>query len=133
MIELELPYPPSLNHFKKVGRIIRTKRGKTYQQRIDTPETKAFYLRVWQTVVAMRSHKAVRFDDRAILEVTLWLHPPDKRKRDVDNPCKVILDSLQKAGVYSDDFQIARLIVERKDIISKGKVIVRIEELKPCI
>lgn len=127
MIELELPYAPTLNHFKRPGRIIRTKGGKTFQQRITTPETKAFYMHVWQAVVAMRAHKGLQSFGDSLLEMEIDVYPPDKRRRDIDNLAKSVLDALQKAGLYDDDYQICRLVIQRMDIFPKGRIVVRIK------
>lgn len=56
------------------------------------------------------------------LHVNLFIYPPDKRRRDIDNVCKVILDTLQRAGIYDDDFKIWKLTVERKEVRQWGEV-----------
>jgi len=48
------------------------------------------------------------------LSVFIEAFPPDKRKRDLDNVLKSLLDALQHAGVYADDCQIDRLSIIRK-------------------
>ena len=40
------PWPPSVNHYKKVGQLITTKKGKTFQTRVNTQATKTFYYEV---------------------------------------------------------------------------------------
>lgn len=128
MITLELPFPPSLNHYKRIGRTIVTKAGKSYQQRYNSPETKAYYYEVWQRVMKLRREGFKSFGS-AMISVYLGVYPKNKRKFDLDNLCKVLLDSLQKSGLFDDDSQIHLLTVEKKSIIPEGKVIVRIEEL----
>jgi crossover junction endodeoxyribonuclease RusA len=58
--------------------------------------------------------------------VCITAHPPDNRKRDLDNLQKSLLDSITCAGVWQDDSQIMHLSitmgVKRKD----GGVTVRI-------
>ena len=51
-------------------------------------------------------------EDRLI--VTIEAYPPDKRKRDLDNILKSLLDALQHAGMYPDDSQIDVLSIARK-------------------
>lgn len=127
MIELVLPYPPSVNSYKKLGRLAVSKKGKFYQRNINTPETNAFY---YQVFMLSRSQSSKFIQDSTIsLEVTIWVHPPDNRRSDIDNRIKVTLDSLHRAKVIPDDYQIARLIVERKNIIEHGQVVVRIKAL----
>jgi hypothetical protein len=47
------------------------------------------------------------------LIVDIRLIPPDRRRRDVDNSLKALLDSMQFGGAYIDDSQIVRLTVEK--------------------
>ncbi len=128
-MELELPYPPCVNHYKRPGRLIKTKTGKVFQARVNTDETNKYFF-----TVATIIHRKIRvegllpFKD-ALLEVCVTLFPPDRRKRDIDGPLKVLLDSLQKGGLYDDDFQICKLTVERKEMVAGGKVIVRLREI----
>jgi crossover junction endodeoxyribonuclease RusA len=124
MIELILPYPPSVNHYKNIGRLKTTKTGKMYQERINSPETMYYYV----TVMNICRRQGVKSFDSAILDVTLHLFMPDNRKRDIDNPCKVLLDSLVKAQVILDDSQIHKLTIERKSNFERGKVHVFIKE-----
>jgi len=125
--ELELPVPPSVNVYKKIGRLVKTKRGKMYQQRVNSPETIAFYYQVYMRIKAQGAKSFAG----ATISVEVQYFPASKRKSlDVDNLAKVLLDSMQHGGLYDDDKQIARLLIERKGIIPHGKVIVRIKELQ---
>ena len=130
--ELELPWPPSVNHYKNIGRTVRTKSGKTYQQRVNSPETKMFYFRVWQKIRAAMALKPnwSGLESTIRYEVTVMLHPPHNRRYDVDNRLKVLLDSFVRGGLIKDDAQITRLVVEKMSMIPEGKVIVRIKELQ---
>lgn len=130
MIELELPWPPSVNHYKNIGRLVTTRSGKKYQQRVNSPETKRFYYEVWARILSLGHVKRTEMPLQGEIYMGLYLHPPDKRKRDIDGPIKVLLDSLQRGGLIKDDYQISRLLIERMDIIDQGKVIVHIEERK---
>jgi crossover junction endodeoxyribonuclease RusA len=60
-----------------------------------------------------------------VVEVTI--HPPDRRRRDIDNLQKALLDALAHGGAYYDDSQISRLTVERQHVVPGGKVVVRVE------
>lgn len=124
MIEIELPWPPSVNHYKQLGRLVQTKSGKIFQARVNSDVTKKYFLEV---LVAIKQRGVKSFHSSTI-SVEVYVYPPDKRKRDIDGILKVLLDAMQHAGLYDDDVQIARLYVERRDIIKKGKVIVRISE-----
>ena len=41
-------------------------------------------------------------------------HPPDKRRRDLDNLWKGVLDAMQHAQVYVDDNQVDDLHIVRR-------------------
>lgn len=58
------------------------------------------------------------------------LHPPDKRKRDLDNVNKAVWDSLQHAGVYKDDYDTSFLTSDRREPIKPGFVLVKIGNRK---
>ncbi len=130
MIKIELPWPPTVNHYKTMGCILTTKNGRKYQARPNSKETKRFYSEVWIKWTQAKASEGVKSFQGATISLEVQLHSPDNRKRDIDNPIKPLLDALQKAGVFDDDYQVARLLVERKDIIPGGKVIVRIAEMK---
>ena len=113
MIELELPYPPSTNHYyRNVGpRTIISREGRAYRQRVC-----AILLR--RGVKPMARPLAMHVD----------VHPPDRRRRDLDNCLKSLLDSLEHGGAYKDDSQIVDLHVRKLDPIPGGKAVVSIEE-----
>jgi crossover junction endodeoxyribonuclease RusA len=60
-------------------------------------------------------------EDRISLEV--YAHPPDRRRRDIDNILKCLCDGLQHAGVYEDDCQIDEIHISRAKSLG-GTVIV---------
>jgi crossover junction endodeoxyribonuclease RusA len=111
---IELPWPPSVNHYwrhTKNGHYISAE-GINYRETV-------FYSCV--------KHRGTLPDD-ARLSVRIEAFPPDKRKRDLDNVLKALLDALQKAGVYKDDSQIDFLAINRNPS-KEGKVRVEITEL----
>ena len=54
------------------------------------------------------------------------VYPPDRRRRDIDNVQKALLDALEHGRAYRDDSQIVRLAIERREPIRGGRTIVRI-------
>ena len=112
-VVLELPWPPSVNHYwRHVGsKVLISREGRSYRQ----------------SVISLVAYENVK-PATGRLAVTLMVYPPDKRRRDLDNLPKAILDSLEHAGVYDDDGQIDRLVVERCHVYKGGKVYVAIEE-----
>lgn len=133
-LKLELPFPPSVNNYKTVGRIIKTSGGKLYQQRNNSIETKMFYWEVYSIAKKIRPAEGFKFARSA--EIALWvtvvMHPSiqtAQRRWDLDNRLKVLLDSLTRAKVICDDSQIHRLHVEKGNVVEEGKVIIKIAEL----
>lgn len=57
------------------------------------------------------------------------LHAPDRRRRDVDNYAKALLDSLTEAGVWADDSQIRDLRLVWGDVLPGGKAVVTIRKM----
>ncbi len=111
MIELTLPWPPSVNHYWRTfrGRMIVSAEGRRYRADV-------LAVLFGRGLVAPPGELAVEVD----------LHPPDRRRRDVDNSCKALLDAICAAGVYADDSVIGELHVRRLDVIRGGAVVVRI-------
>ena len=60
------------------------------------------------------------------LAVQVDVFPPDRRRRDIDNLQKALLDALQHGGAYLDDSQVARLVIERHEPVEGGKAVVEI-------
>lgn len=56
------------------------------------------------------------------LRLELVMYPPDNKKRDLDNILKAILDALQHANLYADDFHIQQLYIERGEVRRFGEV-----------
>jgi len=113
-IRLDLPYPPSINHYwRRSGRRIHVStEGIRYREAV-----------CWRVMEEGRPSVAGR------LAVEILVHPPDRRRRDIDNVQKALLDSLEHAHVYEDDAAIDRITVERCGIVAGGKVVVFIERI----
>lgn len=115
MLELHLPYPPSVNHIYR-----RSRYGGVYLSK----ETVTFKKEVW---LLAKEKKISMFSKDKFLSIEIDMHPPDKRKRDIDNINKQIFDALMFSGIIFDDSQFVELKVSKKNIIKGGLVIVRID------
>jgi crossover junction endodeoxyribonuclease RusA len=56
------------------------------------------------------------------LEITA--HPPDRRRRDLDNLAKPVIDALKKAGIMEDDAQVKELFLSWGPPKPGGKILV---------
>ena len=113
-LELTLPFPPSSNTlFATVGRRrVLSKRGREYVRAVgDVVRLQPPGARFWWGALSLR----------------LTLYPPDRRRRDIDNNLKVLLDSLVKAGVMRDDSQVDDLRVTRGPVSPPGSCVVVLE------
>ena len=126
---MELPWPPSVNHYW--GHRVVGKRVITYVN----AKGKQFREDVKKICKVNLAHAQEHFFNAQMnrLAVYINIYPPDKRRRDVDNLNKAILDALQEAGMYEDDSQIDHLVCSRNinDTREGGLIkiaIVQIEE-----
>lgn len=106
MIEMELPYPPSVNRYWRHNRGVThiSKEGREYQGHVRE---------------CARVQAVACIADK--VELSIELNPPDRRRRDVDNVLKALLDGLQKGGVLEDDSQVKKLTIEMLEPVRGGK------------
>ena len=121
MLKLELPYPPSINHYFRYfrGRTVISPAGRAFRRRV-------CWLLKTQKVKPLAGHVRVSVD----------LYPPDHRRRDVDNAQKALLDALQHGGAVFDDSQIVWLLTKKARIVPGGKTVVHlwcVDEPGPAI
>jgi crossover junction endodeoxyribonuclease RusA len=111
MIEFELPYPPSVNHYFRMvrGRMLISREGRLFRQRVCA-------------ILAASGVRAMA----GPLALQIEVYPPDNRRRDIDNVQKALLDAMQHGGAYGDDSQIVRLAIEKRQPVEGGGTIVRI-------
>lgn len=111
-----LPFPPSMNTYWRNfrGRTIISKQGREFREN------------VIQFVI---DNNIPKFGDKK-LKLTMILRPRDKRKIDIDNRIKAVLDALEHAGVMDDDFQVDHIEMIRGEQIKGGLLHVVIEEIE---
>ena len=120
MIVLDLPWPPSVNTYwrhitrgKLAGRHLISERGRAYRTQVEAE------------LLSYLGRRTLPVQGR--LSVEMYACPPDRRVRDLDNIPKAALDALTHAGVWADDGQIDRLLIERAPVEKGGRLRIRIE------
>ena len=114
-MKLTLPFPPSVNAYWRSpnsgplkGRILVSARGRAFQS-----EACAAIIEQLRRLPKPSSVPAA---------VEIVLFPPDARRRDIDNYNKALFDALTHAGIWEDDSQMKRMLVEWGPVTPKGKV-----------
>ena len=113
--ELELPLPPTLNHY----RIPIKPRGKKHCILITSPEGRAYKQEV---VSAIKNPPNIQGD----VHVSITFFPKTRAKFDIDNYQKALFDGLTEAKVWGDDSQIQSLYAEKGEVVKGGKVFITI-------
>ena len=109
-VNLILPYPPTINHYwlrNKDGGIRISAKGVNFREHCQ-----------WQAK-AQKADKALT----GPLVVDIVAHMPDKRRRDLDNVLKALLDGLTHSGVWGDDSQVVDLRIRKASSLG-GMVLV---------
>ena len=117
MIVLNLPLPPTVNHYIKSSGYRRY----LSKEAIEFKKQVADYV---------SEYKIPKLGD-ARLEMHITIYFANKRRQDLDNRVKSLWDSLGSsgAGVFNDDSQIDILFLQRGEIKKGGGCLVMIEIL----
>lgn len=115
-VTLTLPYPPTTNHAYTIarGRKVKTAAARGYAQHVATL-TRAQA----PATTLTREHR---------LAVTVAVHPPDRRRRDLANVEKLVVDAVMST-LGLDDSQIDDLRLTRCERVDGGRLIVGIYAL----
>lgn len=115
MIEIVLPWPPSVNHYW------RHDNGITHV----SAQGKKYRLAVVAIIREMRLKPII-----GAISVKRILYCPDKRRRDEDNITKALYDAVSAAGLWQDDSFICSGSVEKRLSADRvGRVVLQIEKL----
>lgn len=100
-INLVLPMPPSnINHMYS-----RSKFGGVFK---NTDIAK------WELICRSKINNKEKLKTKETYCVNIGLYHDNKRKNDIDSKIKIVLDMLQKAGVFENDSQVSDLIVAKR-------------------
>ena len=107
MIELYLPYPPSVNDYygRNRNHVYLKSKGKDYQDEVR------------REVIEQKGDVMLDCNVKISIEVTF---PKLKRKRDLDNLLKCTFDSLVYARVIEDDSLVDELNIKSVGVEGKG-------------
>ncbi len=112
-INVMLPFPPSINHYWLLNR--------NGSRRI-SEAGQAFRASVQARCPGINQIAGE-------VAVSIQAYPPDRRRRDLDNLLKSLLDALQHARLIEDDSNVADLHIRRHEVMAGGAVIVEIRAL----
>lgn len=113
--KIALPWPPSANRYwRNVGfKTLVSREAKKY---INDVKRLAF---TWKIKI---------MTGRISLEI--YAYPPDKRIRDIDNLIKVTQDALVHAGLFVNDSQVDKIVIQRMHVVKEGLLNIFISEIK---
>ena len=122
LFEIELPFPPSVNHMYRAGfggKRLLTKKAKDFRS----------------TVCMLVLNQCNRTNAPLPIVGSIWVsivanYPDNDRKRDIDNLLKATLDALQIAKVFCDDCQVGRLTISRGVKVNDGSMEVAVGRLE---
>ena len=100
MLTLDLPWPPSINHYYRYvrNRVVVSRRGKDFRQDVFD-------------IVAEIDVQPIT----GPVGISIVIAPPDKRRRDIDNIQKPLLDALEAAEkIFINDSQVVSLTIKKK-------------------
>lgn len=118
---LHLPWPPSINHYwRRVGcRTLISQEGRTFRKNV-------------YALLGGGGPRKPPSGGRIALAMDAF--PPDRRRRDLDNIQKPVLDALEHAGIYADDSQIDLLLTRRRERTLGGRLDIALDHfpLRRC-
>ncbi|EKY1907506.1 RusA family crossover junction endodeoxyribonuclease [Cronobacter sakazakii] len=125
-MKLTLPFPPSVNTYWRApnkgplaGRHLISAKGRAYQSDA--------------CAAIIEQLRKLPKPSSALAAVEIILFPPDARRRDIDNYNKALFDALTHAGIWEDDSQVCRMLVEWGPVVKKGKVEITISKYEPAV
>ncbi|WP_250387575.1 RusA family crossover junction endodeoxyribonuclease [Escherichia coli] len=104
-MKLILPFPPSVNTYWR-----HPNKGAFAGKSLISAAGRKFQSAACAAIVEQLRRLPKPTSAPAAVEIVLF--PPDNRIRDLDNYNKALFDALTHAGVWEDDRQVKRMLVE---------------------
>lgn len=123
VLKLSLPFPPSVNSYWRAP----NKGALTGKHLISANGRKYLTNAVADVVTQLNRFPKPRTD---LVSVVVILMPPDRKRRDLDNYLKALFDSLTHAGIWCDDSQVKRMLVEWGPVMRGGKAEITISSFE---
>ena len=116
-ISLILPFPPSVNAcWRNInGKTLISAKGRAFRANAAA----AIYEQLRRRPKAITEH----------VSVIVKMYPPSKRRMDIDNYLKAPFDALTHAGIWSDDVQVRRAVIEWHEVVKGGRFEIEIRPI----
>lgn len=121
MIAMRVGWPPSVNRYWR-----HPSSGALAGRHLVSTEGRLYRALVAESALLHAIHRPAT----GRLEVVIDASPPDRRRRDLDNVLKSLLDALVHANVILDDEQIDKLSIIRKPPAAPGSVAITIRTME---
>lgn len=124
-LAFDLPWPPSVNTYWR-HIVLGGKFKKARAQVLISEQGREYRI---AAIASIREQQVPREALHGRLGIRLTAHPPDNRRRDLDNTLKGLLDALGHAHVIEDDSAIDELLIVRGPVRPQGLMRVELREL----
>jgi Holliday junction resolvase RusA-like endonuclease len=122
MLELNLSYPPSVNHY-----YTKWCQGKQVRMAVGAAGS-AYRAEVYRyRLEALKNPRPLK--SRIAMEVELWRPTRHKQGYDIDNFLKCLLDAFNYAQIWEDDEQVDCLLIHKRGVEAPGKIKVTLREI----
>ena len=111
---IRLPWPPTVNHYYTIARNrkILSEKGRAYKE---------------YAVACMLVQKVAKLkEEDKPFSLSILARPPDRRRRDLDNILKPLIDSLVDYGAIPDDYMVDDIRIQRFEPVKDGQIEVQI-------